>query len=65
MANCCGEDVDDHELARQNGRIDEDGLMLPWPEYAHWTVESSAGEGWKVVEEDVQVNSADVIRVSL
>ena len=49
MRNCCGEAVADAELERQEMRVEREGLMEPWPEYPDWTIDSSAGEGWKVV----------------
>lgn len=34
--------------AQDNRSLDAEYLMSPWPNYPHWHIWSSAGQGWKV-----------------
>jgi len=51
LKNVWGEEVIKEEMVRQNQREpDEEGWMLPWPNYPHWDVLSSPARGWTVIE---------------
>jgi hypothetical protein len=49
LKNVNGELTTSKEFHAQDNRIvTPEGLVEPWPEYQHWIISGSAGQGWKV-----------------